>query len=204
MALRTELLQLHRQFATTMVYVTHDPAEAMMMSTQLFVMRDGVIEQAGTPDQLYHSPYNRFVAESIGWPAMSFLSGSSPQGTNSQLSVLERIAASHSPSQQVDAIARHELTLGVRASQWHASRLEEKLPKGQADRNSQIAFEAVVDLVLPLGEKDLLETIVGTDKVQVLVDPRQFHPGDRLTLAVGVSSIQLFNRKTGETIREKR
>ena len=74
-AMRTELKELHQRLKTTSVYVTHDQIEAMTMGDQIVVMKDGKIEQAGNPLELYDRPDNLFVAGFIGSPAMNFLPG---------------------------------------------------------------------------------------------------------------------------------
>jgi len=70
---RIEIANLHKQLATSMVYVTHDQTEAMTLADKIVVIRDGVVEQAGTPMELYNNPCNRFVAGFLGSPAMNFL-----------------------------------------------------------------------------------------------------------------------------------
>jgi multiple sugar transport system ATP-binding protein len=74
-AMRTELKELHQRLKTTSIYVTHDQIEAMTMGDQIVVMKDGRIEQTGSPLQLYDTPANLFVAGFIGSPAMNFLPG---------------------------------------------------------------------------------------------------------------------------------
>src|SRR5690348_2257273 len=74
-AMRTEIKELHQRLKTTTVYVTHDQIEAMTMADRIVVMHDGLIEQIGTPLELYDSPRNLFVAGFIGSPAMNFLKG---------------------------------------------------------------------------------------------------------------------------------
>lgn len=73
--MRAELVQLYRRFGHTMIYVTHDQAEAMTMSTRMVVLRGGELQQVGTPDEVYHAPANRFVAGFVGSPSMNFLAG---------------------------------------------------------------------------------------------------------------------------------
>ncbi len=72
-SMRTELIKLHKRLATTFIYVTHDQIEAMTMGDRIVVMKDGVVQQIGTPQQLYDHPCNRFVAGFIGTPQMNFL-----------------------------------------------------------------------------------------------------------------------------------
>jgi multiple sugar transport system ATP-binding protein len=71
--MRVELSKLHAELGTTMIYVTHDQVEAMTMADRIVVLRDGLIEQSGTPLELYNHPANRFVAGFIGSPKMNFL-----------------------------------------------------------------------------------------------------------------------------------
>jgi len=73
--MRTEIRELHQRLSTTTVYVTHDQIEAMTMADKIVVMRDGHIEQIGSPLDLYDRPENQFVASFIGSPAMNFLEG---------------------------------------------------------------------------------------------------------------------------------
>lgn len=72
-AMRTEIKKLHQRLGTTFIYVTHDQTEAMTMGDRIVVMKDGVIQQADTPQKLYNSPHNMFVAGFIGSPQMNFL-----------------------------------------------------------------------------------------------------------------------------------
>jgi lactose/L-arabinose transport system ATP-binding protein len=80
-SMRVEIAKLHRQLGSTMIYVTHDQTEAMTLADNIVVMRDGRIEQAGTPEQLYQNPNNLVVAGFIGSPRMNFLRGKAASGT---------------------------------------------------------------------------------------------------------------------------
>ena len=71
--MRTEIKKVHQQVRTTTVYVTHDQVEAMTLADRVVVMNHGIIEQVGTPNELYHTPRTRFVAGFIGSPAMNFI-----------------------------------------------------------------------------------------------------------------------------------
>ena len=71
--LRLELKKLHRQLNTTMVYVTHDQVEAMTLADRIVVLNKGVVQQVGSPDELYMEPSNMFVAGFIGSPSMNFM-----------------------------------------------------------------------------------------------------------------------------------
>ena len=73
--MRSEIIRLHNQFKTTTIYVTHDQTEAMTMADRIVVMKDGYIQQIGTPIEIYRHPVNKFVASFIGSPAMNFVKG---------------------------------------------------------------------------------------------------------------------------------
>lgn len=73
--MRTEISKLHQRLKTTTIYVTHDQTEAMTMATRIVIMKDGVIQQVGTPKEVYDQPVNMFVAGFIGSPAMNFFPG---------------------------------------------------------------------------------------------------------------------------------
>ena len=73
--MRTEISKLHNRLKTTMIYVTHDQVEAMTLGDRIIIMNDGVIQQYGTPVNLYDNPVNKFVAGFIGSPSMNFISG---------------------------------------------------------------------------------------------------------------------------------
>jgi multiple sugar transport system ATP-binding protein len=78
--MRSEIKELHQRLKTTTVYVTHDQVEAMTMADKIVVMRDGVIEQMGSPLDLYDKPMSTFVAGFIGSPSMNFIEGSAAEG----------------------------------------------------------------------------------------------------------------------------
>jgi multiple sugar transport system ATP-binding protein len=82
--MRLEISELHQNLKTTMIYVTHDQVEAMTMADKIVVLRKGIIEQVGTPMELYHTPANLFVAGFIGSPKMNFIEGSAAEGYNAK------------------------------------------------------------------------------------------------------------------------
>ena len=81
-AMRAEIKALHQRLKTTTVYVTHDQIEAMTMADRIVVMHDGIVEQIGTPLELFDRPGNLFVAQFIGSPAMNVLAGTLRRGSD--------------------------------------------------------------------------------------------------------------------------
>ena len=113
--MRIELARLHDELAATMIYVTHDQIEAMTMADKIVVLQGGVVEQAGSPLELYHHPHNLFVAGFIGSPKMNFMPAtvttSTSGGTTVQLASGASLTVTVKPGRQK---AGDEVTLGVR------------------------------------------------------------------------------------------
>ncbi|MBP0615814.1 ABC transporter ATP-binding protein [Jiella mangrovi] len=112
--MRVELSRLHNSLGNTMIYVTHDQVEAMTMATKIVVLRDGHIEQVGTPLELFHRPVNRFVAGFIGNPTMNFLKASCLGETGDGVQL--RLETGSVVTMPVEGAARQgdDLTLGIR------------------------------------------------------------------------------------------
>jgi multiple sugar transport system ATP-binding protein len=113
--MRIELARLHDELDATMIYVTHDQVEAMTLADKIVVLNGGVIEQAGSPLELYHHPENLFVAGFIGSPKMNFLDakavGADASGATIELVNKDRIKVDVAPGQVAEG---ERLTLGVR------------------------------------------------------------------------------------------
>ena len=127
-AMRTEIKELHQRLATTSVYVTHDQIEAMTMGDQIVVMKDGRIEQKGSPLDLYDTPANQFVAGFIGSPGMNILDGTLVEADASQARV--RLADASEVVCAVDASrakAGDAVKLGVRPEHLDAASQENRL-----------------------------------------------------------------------------
>ncbi|PCK83166.1 sugar ABC transporter ATP-binding protein, partial [Rhizobium sophoriradicis] len=88
--MRTEIKRLHQRMGTTFVYVTHDQIEAMTLATKIAVLKDGVLQQFGTPAEIYNSPANLFVADFMGSPAMNLLTATVEAGVSGIAVALER------------------------------------------------------------------------------------------------------------------
>jgi len=113
--MRVEISKLHEQIGNTMIYVTHDQVEAMTMADKIVVLRDGAIEQVGTPLELYHAPVNRFVAGFIGSPKMNFIPVTvSARGARSLTVTLPDQQTIELPVQGNGVQLGEQITLGVR------------------------------------------------------------------------------------------
>jgi multiple sugar transport system ATP-binding protein len=184
-AMRTEIKELHQRLKTTSVYVTHDQIEAMTMADKIVVMKDGVVEQTGSPLDLYDTPVNTFVAGFIGSPAMNFLSGE-VRRTNgaAELRFAEGIAVSLPDS--VSASDGQKLLFGTRPE--HLSLGDSGLP-------------AEVIVVEPTGaDTQLYCKVGGTDVVVVLHDRTSCRPGDHIHLVPDPAKAHLFDAASGQRI----
>ncbi len=129
---RSELRRLHKELQTTSVYVTHDQEEAMTLGDRVAVMKDGVMQQVGTPLEVYRAPANLFVAGFIGTPAMNLMQGEAKDG---QATLASGFQVS------VPASLDGPITIGVRPQHFRV-----------ATDNDQGAVELKARLVEPLGD----------------------------------------------------
>jgi len=173
--MRGEIRALQKRLGTTSVYVTHDQLEAMTLADRLVVLRDGKIEQIGTPIEVYRHPISTFVAGFIGSPAMNILPGMLQGGT---LTVAGTTFA-------VPVAGSGKVDVGVRPED-----LREAEP-GEPGLPAQLAY------VEELGSQRLGHFTVGG--VTVIAAFPTGHPvGDRVTLAFDVSRLHIFSAETGK------
>jgi multiple sugar transport system ATP-binding protein len=135
--MRTEIRKLHRRLGATSVYVTHDQIEAMTMADRIVAMHDGIVQQVGTPLEIYDRPANIFVASFIGSPAMNFLAGEYLEnGSDAAIRVGETMipvlpAREATPGQKVTLGARPEhITIATDEQQGVAGRVDLIEPMG--------------------------------------------------------------------------
>lgn len=109
---RVEIAELHRTLSASMIYVTHDQIEAMTLADKIVVLRDGRVEQVGSPMELYNNPANRFVASFLGSPSMNFLDRSVPNLPNGQTIGVRPEHLSLSQTGQISGKVTHVERLG--------------------------------------------------------------------------------------------
>ena len=115
--MRTEIIKLYRKLETTFIYVTHDQVEAMTMGTRIVVMKDGVIQQVDTPQNIYNNPANLFVAGFIGSPQMNFLNGTIENDGDGLVAVFNgnrEIPAEKAKVLKADGYVGKEVIFGIR------------------------------------------------------------------------------------------
>jgi len=176
--MRTEIKALHQQLHTTTIYVTHDQVEAMTMADKIVVMHDGIIEQVGSPLDLYDRPANRFVAQFIGSPAMNVIEGRVENGRLDAGGLTLPLPA-HAEHWQGRAVA-----WGIRPERLRVA------PGGD--------IPATVEVVEPTGADTQLFVKVGADTVVVTLHERiGVGPGEPVTLAADPADVHLFDGETG-------
>ncbi|MGN8844482.1 ABC transporter ATP-binding protein [Niallia sp. HCP3S3_B10] len=191
--MRAEISKLHQRLQTTTIYVTHDQTEAMTMATRLVVMKDGVIQQVGTPKEVYDDPVNVFVAGFIGSPAMNFFTGRI-EG-NSFLTEGEII---HLPEEKVEKLkginkSGQDIILGIRPENIYVK---------QNDHQSYAQVNAKVDVVELMGAETLLYSSIGKDNSYVAkVDgSTNVKPGETIPFYLDMDKCHFFHKETDEKI----
>jgi multiple sugar transport system ATP-binding protein len=149
-ATRTEIARLHQATKTTFVYVTHDQVEAMTMGDRIAVLNAGLIQQLGTPQELYDRPANLFVAGFIGSPAMDFFDGVVKRsGDGATLTIGGRLVTLSGPSAAAASNAAssgdRKVTAGIRPEDFHLA--------SESDANTLLG---TVDVVEHLGNEQLI------------------------------------------------
>jgi multiple sugar transport system ATP-binding protein len=185
-AMRAEIKALHQRLKTTTVYVTHDQIEAMTMADRIVVMHDGIIEQIGTPLELYDRPGNLFVAQFIGSPAMNVAQGVLRRdGREAWVEALGQRWPVGALQGGADGQAVH---YGVRPS--------DIVP---APDGSGVAARVIV--VEPTGaETELLLEVGGAQWIAVIHGRTQAQPGDTVYLGIEPASAHLFSAQDGQRL----
>ena len=179
---RAEIARLHQRLGTTTVYVTHDQVEAMTMGQRIAVMSTGLLQQVGTPQELYDHPRNRFVAGFIGSPSMNFVElpvnngGAELTDANIKFTVPEsyRAAVAGAGNTVITGFRPEHLELGEVAGEFGT-------------------VQGTADVVEYLGNEELLHVSVGEADVVAIVDSsHRVRPGDVVTLKMPIAKLQLF------------
>ena len=191
--MRAEILRVHRTVTATAVYVTHDQIEAMTMGDRIVVMSEGRIQQVGTPDELYDSPANKFVASFIGTPAMGFLSCGVGRNGDDVTLASDSVTIRLQP-EQARAVARsgaERVSVGIRP---------ERLVLG-GNATADWTVRGIVDVVEMLGSEQYVHFSVdgGTLTARVSRD----HPmkvQQSVTFSGAAEHLHLFDEATGRTL----
>ena len=191
---RAEIARLHQRLKTTVVYVTHDQVEAMTMGTRIAVMNEGLLLQVGTPQALYQTPVNRFVAGFIGSPSMNFVDVNVAGSGDSA-----RLAGPGEWSIPLPARYR-EAAIGRGHKTLVAGFRPEHLEIGEAGPGDG-SFRARADVVEYLGSQELLHvTAADRDIVAIVGSEHRVRPGDLVNLVLPLDKLHLFDSETGLSV----
>ncbi|MCA1368851.1 sn-glycerol-3-phosphate ABC transporter ATP-binding protein UgpC [Bradyrhizobium sp. BRP14] len=198
--MRTEIKRLHHRMKTTIVYVTHDQIEAMTLATKIAVLKDGVLQQFGTPAEIYNNPANIFVADFMGSPAMNLLKARiETEGAQVAVTLARphaeslKLAVPHNGA--LSAYAGREVIFGIRP--------EALTDPDGADRNAKFVAEGecLIEVVEPAGSDTFAVTRLGGKEVvaRLRADAR-IAPGQTSRLAFNLDKAVFFDPESEKRI----
>ncbi len=191
--MRTEIKLLHARVPSTVVYVTHDQVEAMTLADRIVIMRDGLIEQVGTPDEVFRRPATRFVGAFIGSPTMNIVDADIVDG---------RIVFPNGdwlpvPDRFVGARLGNRCGLGIRPDDVYPT--GHGLPS--AAGSQVVEREAIVSVIEPLGNETLVfASYGGHDWVARMLNPSPLEPGRPIAMSFDLAKAHLFSTDHGRAI----
>jgi len=189
---RAELGKIHQRLGKTTIYVTHDQVEAMTMGDRIAVMKDGVLQQIGTPQDLHDRPVNLFVAGFIGSPSMNFFFAKviGPPGEAAGDTGFAKVPLGH----RADPLLGRDVVLGLRPEDIH--------DLSRQPQDGRLPVETKVEVVEYLGnELQLYLAANGSTFVARVSADTQTQPGASLRVGFDVRKLQIFDRATEEAIR---
>ncbi|TCP86154.1 MULTISPECIES: ABC transporter ATP-binding protein [unclassified Rhizobium] len=196
--MRTEIKKLHAKVQSTVIYVTHDQVEAMTLADRIVIMRDGYIEQVGTPDEVFKRPASRFVAGFIGSPPMNMEEARVASG---QL-VFANGDSLPLPRQFADRVTEGEkVVFGLRPDDIFPS--GHGLSSGSDGTVHEVTLP--VSITEPLGNETLVFVeFAGREWVSRMLNPRTLKSGERIAMSFDFSQAHLFSAETGRSLAAAR
>lgn len=202
--MRTELIMLHKRLQTTFVYVTHDQVEAMTMGSRIVVMKDGVIQQVDTPDNLYLSPTNKFVAGFIGTPQMNFIDAEFEVEDDKMFVHFGRYRL-ELPKKVIKRLKDQErdyhhlkVFLGIRP--------EELNIRPEIDNNDYDNVRGTINVFEKLGNETLIYVDLHGADLQLVVRAGARFPyqiEDKVSITFNMDYVHLFDYDTGEAMLKR-
>jgi multiple sugar transport system ATP-binding protein len=189
---RSFLSKMHHELGITTIYVTHDQSEAMTMGTRIVVMKEGIIQQAAPPLEVYRSPANKFVAGFIGSPSMNFLEFEFDGAALVRSDTTVRLALPEVPRCMLRAAGHGRIILGVRPE--HLILLPREAPEP-----GTMAFR--IDVSQHLGNETLLDLAEGSLRAIARVHPEEdVHAGESRRFRIDMDRAHFFHVQTGENL----
>ena len=197
--MRVEISKLHQRLGTTIIYVTHDQTEAMTLGTRIVVMKDGVIQQVDTPQNLYQKPQNLFVAGFMGSPQMNFLDATvKVTGNTANLQIAGRSIPLPEAKSKKLIDGKYDgktVTFGIRPEDIYDS------PEFLAKSDPKCVFESSVRVYELLGAEVYLYFDLDEFPITARVAPNTTaRPGDTIKFAFEIDKIHVFDKETEQII----
>ncbi len=181
--MRLEVKRLHQRLKSTIVFVTHDQVEAMTLADRIAIMRDGRIEQLGTPDELYRKPANTFVAQFVGSPSMNLLPGQLDAEGNLTFEGTEHASIVLPGRARAGAV-----TVGIRPPELEIAGQDQK----------GLILEGHVEIVERLGHEALVYLTAGSQSLIAQTDGlTKLAPGDSVRVTARPDTLHLFDPSSG-------
>ena len=192
-AMRTEIIKLHQKLGTTFIYVTHDQTEAMTLGTRIVVMKDGIVQQVDTPQNLYDAPCNLFVAGFMGSPQMNFMDAVVEiKGETAYLKIADQsieLPPAKSKKMVEGGYNGKTVTFGIRPEDVDDSEMFVNTAKA--------VFESTVNVYELLGAEVYLYFDLEGFPITARVDSRTTaRPGDKVKFGFDVEKIHVFDKET--------
>ena len=189
--MRAEIIKLRQVLNSTFLYVTHDQTEAMTLGDRIVIMKDGVIQQIGTPQEVYDSPVNMFVAGFIGVPQMNFYDAKLVKNGSSYAVEVGGVALDLAPEKSARLAAQNvepqDITVGVRPEHIELKGDASKMIKGKVDVSEMMGSQIYLH-VNALGKEGII--IVPT----LELGGKQFNLGDEIDFTFPGSVAHVFNK----------
>lgn len=196
--MRTEIAKIHNRTQTTFIYVTHDQTEAMTLGTRIVVMKDGIVQQVSTPQDLYNNPVNQFVAGFIGSPQMNFIGAKVVEKGGKVFLAFEGeeivLPEDKAAKLKKDGYVGKEVTMGIRPE--NISDDEEALKENKED-----VITAEVEVTEIMGAETYIYGKKGNSNITLRVPgTSSAKTGDAIKVALDSSKIHVFDKETELTI----
>jgi len=194
--MRTEIAKLHKRLNATIIYVTHDQTEAMTMADKIILLKDGIVQQTGKPQEIYDNPDNMFVAGFIGSPAMNFIDVTVTKKLTFKSNVFELDSAEKIKKIiNKNNLVGKEIVLGIRPEDLEDSSFVQNIHKGNT-------IKANIEVREPMGAEIYLYLDIEGVLITARVDPKsEYKSGETATLHVDIEKLYLFNKETEEVYK---
>ena len=192
--MRTEIKRLHSDLNASIVYVTHDQIEAMTLATKIVVLKDGIIQQIGTPAEIYNSPQNLFVADFMGSPSMNLIHAKTKKsGKNWEISVQDNNKTVLRFQENKKINFPKSIVLGIRP---------EDIYEGQIKRfNNTQKAKFPIDVVEPAGSDTyVVSKIEGAEITARFKAETKVKPGDKVSFSFDISKASYFDPSSGNRL----